>query len=379
MSDYTITINGQNDILEKEYSYKLVKMTEPVSVIVTIYNKAKYLDACLSSILNQSYTNLDIILLEDASTDESLEIAQKYAQKDSRIRLISDGVNHGVSYARNRGIELATSEYITFVDGDDILDVNAIEKMLHAFYEYIIDWAVFGIRTRTDGKDKVYSRASQSKFYLTHDPQFFQSLYLGKQIYSCCAKMYRKSKIKVNFEDYMIEDMLFNVKYMEHIDKAFLSSDIVYTYIKTDDEMSRSRITSRDNIGNYKAVSDEMADVVQRLYPNDKKALYLASGFVLAAMYANFALLYRAKASKEEIFVKMEQDINDARIQQAMAHMMPTSESEQEFQENLQNKNLESLYSNFVETYEQTEEIYESGEGNKPVEIMENYSLIVGY
>ncbi len=100
-----------------------------VSIIVPIYNKEKYLGRCLTSIQNQTYTNLEIILVDDGSTDDSLLICEKYAHKDSRIQIVKKR-NGGVSSARNCGLSKKTGEYIGFVDPDDWIELTCVEEML---------------------------------------------------------------------------------------------------------------------------------------------------------------------------------------------------------------------------------------------------------
>lgn len=106
-----------------------------ISVIVPIYNVEKYLSECLNSIINQTYENLEIILVNDGSTDKSLEICKRYEKIDSRIKIISKE-NGGLSSARNIGIKNASGEYISFVDSDDFIEVNtAYEDMYNIALE----------------------------------------------------------------------------------------------------------------------------------------------------------------------------------------------------------------------------------------------------
>lgn len=107
-------------------------MSPLVSIIIPIYNADKYLDRCLKSIVNQTYTNLEIILINDGSTDTSLNICKKYAEKDSRIILVNK-TNEGVSIARNLGIQKSTGDYIAFLDADDWITSNYIEHLMKPF------------------------------------------------------------------------------------------------------------------------------------------------------------------------------------------------------------------------------------------------------
>lgn len=99
-----------------------------VSVIIPVYNVAKYLDQCLQSVINQSYNDLEIILIDDGSTDESGKMCDKYADIDSRIRVVHSA-NGGLSAARNKGLDIATGEWIMFLDSDDVMYPTAVEDM----------------------------------------------------------------------------------------------------------------------------------------------------------------------------------------------------------------------------------------------------------
>ena len=100
-----------------------------ISIIVPIYNTAKYLPECLDSILNQTYQNLEILCINDGSTDNSPEILKTYAKKDSRIKVITQK-NQGLSTTRNQGLEHASGKYLTFVDSDDEIKPSFIAKLL---------------------------------------------------------------------------------------------------------------------------------------------------------------------------------------------------------------------------------------------------------
>ena len=102
-----------------------------ISVIVIMYNVEKYIEKCLDSIINQTYTNLEIICINDGSTDNSLDIVKKYAKRDNRIKIISYNYNSGPSFARNTGILESTGDFISFIDGDDQLVKNAYERMVY--------------------------------------------------------------------------------------------------------------------------------------------------------------------------------------------------------------------------------------------------------
>ena len=114
-----------------------------VSVVLPIYNVEKYLNRCIKSVINQSYKNLEIILVDDGSPDNCPTLCDEWAKKDNRIKVIHKK-NAGLGYARNTGIENATGEYICFFDSDDYIALDTIEKAYSLAVQEKSDMVVFG-------------------------------------------------------------------------------------------------------------------------------------------------------------------------------------------------------------------------------------------
>ena len=127
-------------------------MQELVSVIIPVYNVEKYLSKCLDSIVNQTYNNLQIILVNDGTKDNSLEICQNYQNKDSRIQVINKE-NGGLSSARNKGLEYAEGKYCLFVDSDDYVELDLIESAVSKMEEVNADMVVFGFERFYEGTE----------------------------------------------------------------------------------------------------------------------------------------------------------------------------------------------------------------------------------
>ena len=126
---------------------------ETVSIIIPIYNSEKYLNACLESICNQTYKKLDIILVDDGSTDASAIICEKFKRQDQRIRVFNNS-NHGVSYSRNYGLKKAYGNYIIFVDSDDICQKSLIQELYYITKAYDLEICACSYYTFTD-KEKI--------------------------------------------------------------------------------------------------------------------------------------------------------------------------------------------------------------------------------
>lgn len=122
-----------------------------VSVIIPLYNKVNYIKQTLESILNQTYTNLEIIIIDDGSTDESIEVVKSVAKLDNRIKFYQQ-TNQGVSYARNRGIELSNGEYIQFLDADDLMASNKIEEQLKIVDNSSLATCMWGLHSKSENQ-----------------------------------------------------------------------------------------------------------------------------------------------------------------------------------------------------------------------------------
>ena len=149
-----------------------------ISVIVPVYNCDPYVEQCIRSILAQSYTDLEIICVNDGSTDDSGTILDKLACEDARIRVIHQK-NAGASAARNMGIDLATGDLITFVDSDDIIEPDMYETLLPYFDEKNVDIVHCGYkRVHLDGSIKDVNGTGklvrQNKEYLVSEPKLLR-------------------------------------------------------------------------------------------------------------------------------------------------------------------------------------------------------------
>ena len=108
-----------------------IYMNDLVSIIVPVYNASKFLDDTVNSVLNQTYTNWELILVNDCSTDNSVEIIKKYAKKDKRIKLVNNEINSKAAISRNNGIKEAKGKYLCYLDADDLWDKEKLEKQVN--------------------------------------------------------------------------------------------------------------------------------------------------------------------------------------------------------------------------------------------------------
>ena len=207
-----------------------------VSVIIPVYNVEEYLPKCLDSVVNQTYKNLEIICVNDCSPDNCDKILQEYADKDERIKIINREKNGGLSAARNTGMDAATGEYIYFIDSDDWIDDDYIEKMVEAATNNHAEVVVnTNILSEEEGK--------VPKQHLPQNTEnFVQDKFLDAQscifniIWNTWAYLWKKSfldKINARFpEGYVIEDMYFQATTLVYLNQLYIIRNSTYHYIQ---------------------------------------------------------------------------------------------------------------------------------------------------
>lgn len=181
-------------------------MKQPlISVIIPVYGVEKYIAQCLESIINQTYKNLEIIIINDGTKDRSAEIAKEYAAKDSRIK-VYDFENGGLSVARNRGLEIATGDYISYIDSDDWLDTKMYETLLDAAMKNDADMVKCGvIETNNDKEDEI--AFSSTKIITNEKHEAFENYFNGMLWTLAWNGLYKKELAKkVKFPDNVVHE-----------------------------------------------------------------------------------------------------------------------------------------------------------------------------
>jgi len=184
-----------------------------ISVVIPVYNVSVYLDECINSVVNQTYREIEIILVDDGSTDDSGKKCDCYAKQDSRIRVVHK-TNGGLSSARNAGIEIAQGENIVFIDSDDVVS----EDMIEFFHSEIKKDDSIGMVTcllenfYENGSKNSILRKYQKGIYSSKD--YAKLILLQKVDNAACAKMYKRSIIgDIRFTEGIVnEDIIFNLQ-----------------------------------------------------------------------------------------------------------------------------------------------------------------------
>lgn len=213
-----------------------------ISVVIPVYNAAKYLQRCVASVLCQTYTDIECILVNDGSKDKSLQLCQSFAKKDSRI-IVVNKENEGVDKTRFEGLKHASGEFVMFLDSDDWLEKDAVENLMKPMSQFEADVVVGQIRNvyhvaflyLRDWRQKSLKNANKLISYEEMMEDYYLSFF-GINILpvSMCATLYRRSVInQAQLQPSGLgfgEDLAFNMKLMPYVQKYYMIDRVVYNY-----------------------------------------------------------------------------------------------------------------------------------------------------
>ena len=215
------------------------------SIIVPVYNKEKFLHKCIDSLLTQRYTNFELVLVDDGSTDHSGKICDEYAREDSRVKVFHT-CNQGVSTARNLGISVACGNYINFVDSDDWVAPDYLEKYVEARIEYDYDLVYAEmIRVSENGSQEIISL---KEFSIRSEEDLsgaFVFLLECREFGFTCNKSFKReiitsNEISFRKEFRLFEDAIFTSAYCLHINSIRLISSAIYFYRSVENSLLRT-------------------------------------------------------------------------------------------------------------------------------------------
>lgn len=216
-------------------------MKPKISVIVPAYNVAPWIGRCLDSILAQSYENLEIIVIDDGSTDETCEIIDTYAAKDNRITAVHQE-NAGLVMTREVGIARATGEYVTFVDGDDAIEPDMYERLLNNALRYDADISHCGVSfVYPDGKVEPHYGTGETK--VQDNAEGLRELLSGEKVEpSLCTKLYARQLLVDSCLDKTVlnnEDLLRNFTLFSRAKRSVFEDFCGYRYYQRPGSMSK--------------------------------------------------------------------------------------------------------------------------------------------
>ncbi len=285
-----------------------------ISVLLPVYNVEKYLCECLESVVNQTYKNIEIILVDDGSTDSSGAICDEYAQKDSRIKVIHQK-NRGLAAVRNISIEEASGEYIAFIDSDDFVATNMIEKMFSAMLRDSSDMVVANI-AYVDEKGNPCD-PGDSVIPITN------SIITGYDYNASLCKQYNATLV-VSWNKLYKKELFFEIKFTEgaiHEDeyvihriahkcnKITMLSDTYNFYRQQPESIMNKTYSSRHYKYNFEALSDRIHFLKEQKY--DIETIINCEDFFFNNIIYTLRLLDRKNKEHRYIIKKCKQQTNE--------------------------------------------------------------------
>lgn len=254
-----------------------------ISVIIPIFNVEKYLKRCIDSAINQTYSNIEIILVDDGSPDNCPKICDEYKNTDSRIKVIHKE-NGGLSDARNAGLDISTGKYVTFIDSDDYIDEDYIKFLYDLVNKYNVKMAICSYKAIYDN-GTILTQENNEEYKISSHDTLEKMLYHEDFNVATWAKLYKKELFNnVKFpKERIFEDVLTTYKLVDQCENIAIGLISKYNYMIR----SNSILTGKFNIKKLTLVDayEEMGNYVLNKYPDLKKAI------IRSRVYANISTL----------------------------------------------------------------------------------------
>lgn len=265
-------------------------MNQPlVSIIVPVYNGEKTIERCLASLRNQTYKNIEVIVVDDGSSDHTRRVLGKYADQDKRFRIIYKK-NTGVSDSRNTGIEAAKGKYIQFADGDDWLTKDAVRRLVEISERSRCDmvisdfYRVVGKNIYKKGhikKEGLITRREYATSMMEAPANFYYGVLWNKFFR---ADIIRREELKCTLQLDWCEDFQFNLEYLQYAEHIFVDRQAYYYYVKT----KGSLVDSQVNISQTVRTKRILFDYYKELY--ESMDLYRTNRIKIRLFYLFFAM-----------------------------------------------------------------------------------------
>ena len=280
-------------------------MNWKISIIVPVFNTEKYLPNCLDSIINQTYSNIEVILVNDGSSDSSGIICDEYALKDSRI-IVVHNENGGVSSARNIGLDIATGDYIMFVDSDDYLEPQFCEIPLFIAFEKNVDIVSFGYYRIYNNGRRIEKKTKEPR-EISSSEGIFQLITKEDVIYNLIwNKLYKRQLFSdVRFPNgKLYEDNAVIYLLFHKAKKIFVSDSLLYNYLYRDTSITADWYKPKSIIDRFTIWLDRLA-FVKKYYPENVEVqiTQLASEAIIGLVRLTGIVQYRKIVSMFSSFL----------------------------------------------------------------------------
>lgn len=283
------------------------KQQKKVSIIIPAYNTEEYLEESLKSVVQQTYTNLEIIIVNDGSTDKTLSIISEFSKKDKRIKIINQE-NKGVSIARNNGFNASSGDYILFIDSDDIMGKNMIELMVDNLEKNNADISICGYeRISINGTKEKSIKIKEKKLYNTDEAivAFFNNNF-GISMWDKLIR--REIANKISFEDgkKINEDKYYLFNAIINSNKIVFDNKGLYKYMEREKSVTRKKF-GKNNL-DIIYFSRRIKKIIIDKYPQYKHLAIKNEINDLIYIYRN---IVREYDDKDEMYIKAVEIRND--------------------------------------------------------------------
>jgi glycosyltransferase involved in cell wall biosynthesis len=270
-----------------------------LSIIIPVYNKEQYIDGCLTSILNQTFADFELILVDDGSTDGSEAVCRRFAEADQRITLITKP-NGGVSSARNVGLIKASGKYVGFIDSDDAIEPDMYELLIQNAEQHQADISI--CRLKTIFPDKTVAPVDKKGAEIYQREQALSLFLKGELDMSANNKIYKAELAKqIQFSGHVYEDILYLSKVFLHSQKSVFENVIKYHYIVRDSSVSVKQFNAR-----YLETIAVSAEIVQMVKVQAPGCLPEAQAFDVTA---NLSLLNLLLLTGKDVYAQAYQQV----------------------------------------------------------------------
>lgn len=285
-------------------------MQQVVSIIIPVYNVKKYLEKCITSVQQQSYSKLQIILVDDGSTDGSSVICDYYAKKDNRIKVIHK-TNGGLSSARNVGLEHATGDFLAFVDSDDYIESDMIERLLEQAIENNVDIVQCGINYVCE-KGNILSKKNCEEYKYETNSEILEAFFEEKISVMVWNKIYRTEYIKDirMIEGKNNEDNMYTIDVLIRTNKVICIPEAFYNYTQRANSITKTSFTDKKLDSIY--AGQYVINVCEKYKP--EYVIHAKINLCLIDYYLYFDLLHSKvtnnKKYKEIIILNFKENYN---------------------------------------------------------------------
>ncbi|WP_022776093.1 glycosyltransferase family 2 protein [Butyrivibrio sp. AE2015] len=298
-------------------------MNDLISVIIPVYNVELYLDRCMKSILNQTYKNLEIILVDDKSDDRSNELCKDYLV-DNRV-VIEHGMGEGLSGARNTGLDIAHGKYVVFVDSDDYAELTMIEHLYNCLIDNKADTVIGGFRRKIGKKIEIRENPFKGDVYEEHDEILNKVLkkmlasngvdHIEMSVWKCLFSMDVIQKNNIRFPDkkYLCEDIIFDFAYFALCNRVVMSGDTGYIYCLNGGSLSQ--MYQANKFERIRFQTDEMRRLAS-LIGFDEEAILRIDNFYIGNIIHHLKTMIScaSKVGKDKCIKEIERICTDCSV-----------------------------------------------------------------